>query len=478
MKLRNLFAGLLACALCWAAPPGARAQGPTPTPPADAASREPATSAPDAASAEPAHGGGLLGFFRQTAVNAYLDTYYAFNFNRPHDGLNALRAFDSRHHRFSFNAAGLVLEKKPAASSRAGFRLDLLFGPAADYLAPEEPGGVGNFKHLHQAYGSYLAPVGGGLQIDFGKFTAWSGAESDHVAENWNYSRGLLYSFAQPGYYTGGLRATYAFGPKWSLMGAVVNAADEVGGPTFELSLSLAPRDGLTLAQTYTAGPEQSGDGRGFGHLFDTVVTYDLNQRLSLLGNYDYGFDRLADGARVRWQGATAALRYAPHERFALSPRFEWYRDYDGYTTGTSQRLKELTLTGEYRVARGLLARLEYRRDWSDQPVFPTADASVYRRTQVTLAGGLVWSFERGGDEPEEEEEGGPAPEPSAGETATAALLRPRVERAARASAAAGRASAAGALRLTVPPFLFRKPAAGGGPFVARPAFTGSLFGS
>lgn len=475
MTPKNLIAGLLACALCWAAPLGARAQGPTPTPaPADAASRERAPSAPDAAPPEPARGGGLLRFFRQTAVNAYLDTYYAYNFNRPDDRLNALRAFDSRHHRFSFNAAGVVLEKTPDASSRAGFRLDLLFGPAADYLAPEEPGGVGDFKHLHQAYGSYLAPVGRGLQIDFGKFIAWSGAESDHVLENWNYSRGLLYGFAQPGYYTGGLRATYAFGPRVSLMGAVVNAADNVGGPTFELSLALAPRDGLTLAQTYTAGPEQSGDGRGFGHLFDTVVTYDINDRLSVLGNYDYGFDRLADGSRVRWQGVMAALRYAPSERFAVSPRFEWYRDYDGYTTGTPQRLKELTLTGEYKVVRGLLARLEYRRDWSDQPVFPTAAASVFKRTQVTLASGLVWSFERGGGETKEEE-GGPAPEPAAGVTTFTVLSRPRVERAERAATRRA-AAAAGAIRLTAPPFRFRQPEAGGGP-VARPAFTGSLFG-
>jgi len=40
----------------------------------------------------------------------------------------------------------------------------------------------------------------------------------------------------------------------------------------------------------------------------------------------------------------------------------------DTYRTGDN--LKEGTLTGEYKMIEGLLARLEYRRDWSNQPFF------------------------------------------------------------------------------------------------------------
>ena len=48
----------------------------------------------------------------------------------------------------------------------------------------------------------------------------------------------------------------------------------------------------------------------------------------------------------------------------------EWFKDRDGFSTGLPQDLKEVTLTGEYKMIEGLLARLEYRRDWSNQPFF------------------------------------------------------------------------------------------------------------
>ncbi|HEX7174989.1 MAG TPA: porin [Pyrinomonadaceae bacterium] len=370
----------------------------------------------------------LLRFFKSTTVNGYIDTYYAYNFNRPHDALNSLRAFDTRHNQFSLAAVGLAFEKTPDAASRVGYRLDLLFGPAADYLASAEPGGIEVYKHIHQAYGSYLAPVGSGLQLDFGKLISWSGAESDQVLENWNYSRGLLYSFASPTYHMG-LRATYSFGPKVTVMGAVVNGWNNVednnGGKTVALALTLNPTNKFSLTQNYIFGAEQPGDRRHKRHFFDTIITYDFNDRLAFLGNYDYGFDRLADGSRVRWQGVAAALRYAPAGRFAISPRVEWYADYDGFTTGAAQRLREATLTGEYRVGHGLTARLEYRRDWSDKHVFETAAPSILKRTRATLASGLIWSFDSAERKPPEPEQSPPAAPPATTTSrATASVAR------------------------------------------------------
>lgn len=403
----------LACALLWAAPVCVTAQE---------------SAVDEERRRERRRENRLLEFFRATEVDGYVDVYYSFNFNRPFDGRNALRAFDDRHRRLSLNAIGLAFEKQPDPASRLGYRLDLIFGPAADYLASGEPRRAETYRYFHQAYVSYLAPAGKGLQLDFGKMIAWSGVESDRVVENWSYTLGLV-SLGQPGYHTG-LRATYAFGPRFSLTGAVVNGWDNVeennGGKTFGLSATLGPAEGLSLTQNYTVGPEQPGDTRSLRHFFDTVVTYEIGERVSLVGNYDYGLDRLTDGSRVRWQGVMAALRYAPSRRFALSPRVEWFRDYDGFITDTPQRLKEVTLTGEYRVGRGLLARLEYRRDWSDQHVFPTADASVFRRTQTTLTSGFIWAFDTRGREAAQRDDATPEPPPATPPAVTPAAARAR----------------------------------------------------
>ena len=73
----------------------------------------------------------------------------------------------------------------------------------------------------------------------------------------------------------------------------------------------------------------------------------------------------------------------------SLSERFEYFHDNEGYSTGTAQKLKEFTATYEYKWAAGLLARAEYRGDWSDQAYFHKGDnpnPTVKSQSTVTLA--------------------------------------------------------------------------------------------
>ncbi|HEY0078287.1 MAG TPA: outer membrane beta-barrel protein [Pyrinomonadaceae bacterium] len=357
---------------------------------------KPAAHPPAAEEQKKSDAGGLYSFLKTTDVSGFIDTYYSFNFNRPSARESAARSFDQRHNQFALSVAEISFEREPREDSRFGFRLDLNFGPAADILSEAEPGDIEVYKHMQEAYGSYLAPVGRGLRLDVGKFGSWAGAEEDEAKDNWNYSRSLLYTFAQPAYHMG-LRATYKFNKQFSLTGALVNGWNNVeennDGKTFGLLVSLTPGEKLSVEQTYIFGPEQPDDTRHKRHFFDTSIFYDLDPRLSFMGNYDYGFDTLADGSRVRWQGVAAGLRYVPSKRLAFSPRLEWYRDYDGFTTGTAQRLREFTFTGEYKLAENLITRLEYRRDSSDQFFFQKSDPNLFARTQTTLTGGLIWSF-------------------------------------------------------------------------------------
>ncbi|HYJ47218.1 MAG TPA: outer membrane beta-barrel protein, partial [Pyrinomonadaceae bacterium] len=151
--------------------------------------------------------GGILDFFRKVEVSGFIDGYYSYNFNKPSGRTNVLRNFDTRNNEFALNLAEIVFEKKPdPADSRVGFRLDLDYGPATDMVHASEPGGREVYKVVQQAYGSYLAPIGTGLQVDVGKFVTMHGAEVIETKDNWNYSRGLLFAWAIP-YYHMGLRA-------------------------------------------------------------------------------------------------------------------------------------------------------------------------------------------------------------------------------------------------------------------------------
>ena len=157
----------------------------------------------------------------------------------------------------------MALEQKPTPESRLGFRTDLDFGPATEMVHAFEPGGADVFRSFEQAYLSALAPLGKGLQLDFGKFVTPAGAEVIEARDNWNYSRSLLFALAIP-YYHVGIRATYPLSDKLSLAGFFVNGwnagVDNNGGKTFGLQATVKPTSKLSLIQNFLTGPEQPDD--------------------------------------------------------------------------------------------------------------------------------------------------------------------------------------------------------------------------
>src|SRR5438309_5846076 len=189
-------------------------------------------------------------------VSGFIDGYYSYNFNKPAGRVNVLRNFDTHSNQFALNLAEIVIEKKPnPLNSRVGFRFDLDYGPATDLVHASEPGGSQVYKVIQQAYGSYLAPVGSGLQIDVGKFVTWNGAEVIETKDNWNYSRGLLFTWAIPFHHTG-MRANYTVNDRVSVGGALVNGwnntTDNNTGKTVGVFVTVKPTSALSVVGNYT----------------------------------------------------------------------------------------------------------------------------------------------------------------------------------------------------------------------------------
>ncbi|MBI4456717.1 MAG: porin [Acidobacteria bacterium] len=341
---------------------------------------------------------GFLAFFRSTELFGFVDGYYGYNFNQP-TGDALLRNFDTKHNQFSLNLAEIGLEKKPTPEQRLGFRLDLDFGPATEMVHSLEPGGLGVYRNFQQGYLSYLAPVGKGLQIDVGKFVTQHGAEVIETKDNWNYSRSLLFALAIP-YYHMGARIGYSPNDRAS-MGMFFsngwnNVVDNNERKTFGFQIVLKPNAKWSIIHNYMLGPEQAKDNDDWRHLWDTTVTYSVSPKLSLMGNYDYGMDR-SSGSRVHWQGFAGYARYQVNKVWALSPRFEWFDDPDGFTTGVRQGVKELTITSEQKINGGLLTRFEYRRDFSDQGFFQKSGDRLVK-AQSTLTFGILYAFSSKGE--------------------------------------------------------------------------------
>src|SRR3954447_23109166 len=274
----------------------------------------------------------LAGLLGPTTLSGFVDVYYGQNFNNPAGQANGLRFFDGATNQFGLNLVEMVVDKTPDPSnSRTGYHLALGFGQAMNVVNGSEPkGGLGFDQYLKEAYFSYLAPVGKGLQVDVGKFVTPFGAEVIETKDNWNYSRGLLFSYAIP-YYHFGMRAKYAFNEKYALTGFFTNGWNDVldnnSAKTYGATFAWTPSKKFSISENFMIGPEQTNINSNWRQLWDTVATISPTKRLTFMANYDYGRgDRMTGVASpVWWTGIAGYLKYALNEKNAVATRYEYF---------------------------------------------------------------------------------------------------------------------------------------------------------
>jgi hypothetical protein len=370
-----------------------------------------------------------LDFLKGNTLNFTFDGYYAYNFNHPYGRVNLLRAFDVLSNVISLNQADLIFEHAPdvAAGKRIGMRLDLQFGQATETLQgnPANEPRPEIYRNIFQAYGTYVAPVGRGLTIDFGKWGSSLGFENNYTKDQINYSRSYWFNFLP--FYHMGVRANYPVNSKLAVNYWVVNGTNQ-SEPTNAFKdqlfgLVLAPRKNVSWTVNYYLGnehpdvrqvanngplPVQPGldvvpirpapDGRL--HIMDSYVSWQKTPKLTMAIEGDYVIQRLWRSAGAGrssapsevWGGAAYA-KYQLTPRVALGGRTEYMSDRQGAFSGVSQALKETTATFDYKIADGFLMRYEWRRDFSNQPYFQTDTLVGRDRQQNTATVGLVWWF-------------------------------------------------------------------------------------
>ena len=328
-----------------------------------------------------------------TEIGALVDGYYDY-YSSKQEGDAPFRNFDTLHNQFAFSMGEFWLAKTPTPDSRVGFKFKLNFGPAmSNFIHASEPGGAA-YDHIQEAYVSYLAPAGKGVQIDAGVFVTPAGAEVIEAKDNMNYSRGLLFTNAIP-YYHSGVRATYTASDKVTVMAGLVNGWNNIvennAGKTVLGSVTFKPNAKASLVANYITGPEEKGTDDNWKNLLDIIGTYTLNDKTTVTGNFDWGRESIAGSAAV-WEGFAAYLKYQATKVISFSPRFEFYDDENGFTTKTAQKLKEVTGTIEVKATDNLLWRIEFRHDWSDMMSFKGSDGKP-TDNMTSIGFGFLYSF-------------------------------------------------------------------------------------
>lgn len=370
-----------------------------------------------------------LDFLRGTTISGTVDGYYGYNFNHPIGRVNLLRAYDVSSNSFSLNQAVISVERAPDvdAGRRFGMRMDLMYGQATETVqgnAANEPRPQ-VYRPLWQVYGTYVAPIGNGLTLDFGKFAGSLGYETNFTKDNFNYSRAYFFNYLP--FYHFGLRAKYPVNDKLAVMYHLMNGTQQsedfnrfksqhvaaILTPTKRVAWQVnyyfgrEQRDvAPQLNPTFASLPTQPGlstnvivpEPRGRFHALDSYATWLVTDKLTLAAEADYVINRIQEfSAPSRVTGGAAYARYQFTPKFAMAGRAEYLSDRGGLFSGVTQALKETTFTADYKLAEGLLMRGEWRRDFSNRPFFLTSVPGALKKDQNTATLGLVWWFGKEG---------------------------------------------------------------------------------
>jgi hypothetical protein len=341
-------------------------------------------------------------WWQQIDFGAILEGYYQYNFNEPADRVNLLRAYDTRANTFSLQQVALVADAAPdvAAGRRFGLRVDFQFGQATDTVqgSPANEPRSDVYRNIWQAFGTYVFPVGRGLQVDFGKFASNLGYETNYAKDDQAFSRAYLFNFLP--FYHSGVRASLPLSDKFTVMYMLTNGIQQTEDfndfKSQHVTVVLKPTSKVTATAGYFFGAEQRDVGAPDGPdgrftVLDAYVTYTPIAALALGLDVNHTTNELRqadDGLALDGLGVYARYQVTP--AFAAGVRYE-HLDDEGLFGGVDQRLQEITLTGEYKLADGFIVRGEFRRDWSDVGFFPAPTADELRRHQNTILAGLIW---------------------------------------------------------------------------------------
>jgi len=394
-RILQLMAG---AAMATAVFAGAQDPAPAATP---AAAQAPATPAPAAAPAAPTWSVGPMD------ISGLIDGYYSYNFNTPsavnNGQANDLYNFNDKTDQFNLSEARLTLNHDP---DPVGAHVDFVYGRVNQFInaASANTTSADQLTYIEQAFVSMKPAKAKGFEMDFGKFVTSAGAEVIEAKDNWNYSRSILFGWAIP-YWHFGLRTSMPVSKSETLGVQVVNGWNNIskanGGATIGVTSAWVKPKASWFINWY-GGPENALTTNGYRNLFDSTLLLTPSSKFNAYLNYDYGQNRDAivttgsstfgDKNLNHWQGFAGAAHVQASGAQAISGRFEYFTDPQGFETGTSQHLYEFTGTYEYKWAAGLLTRVEYRRDWSDANFFHKNDSTLVK-SQDTVTASFIAFF-------------------------------------------------------------------------------------
>jgi len=333
------------------------------------------------------------------SYGAFVDSYYAYDFNRPANLDRSYTTQAARHNEFNVNLA--FVEAK-VSGPRVRGRLALQAGTSVQSNYSGEPtvgsvSGPSLSRFIQEAVAGFrITPD---LWVDGGIFLSHIGMESFISRDNLTYTRSLSAEYTP--YYESGARLTWQANPNLTGTFVVVNGwqnisennNDKAVGARLDLSTSPA----TTFSFYDFLGKENSTQNL---RIFNGVgVKTTAIPGLTLQGNVDYGLQDKDGGGRSNWYSAGVIGKIQPSPTIGMSGRVETFHDPDQViiVTGTDAGFKGTTASLGLDVqplgSTRAMWRNEVRGSWASASVFPERDAPGFSQHNYVVVTSLAVTF-------------------------------------------------------------------------------------
>ncbi|SES30112.1 porin [Pedobacter rhizosphaerae] len=306
-----------------------------------------------------------------------VDTYFKYDFAKQP---NITTSFASDHNSVSLGMIDLVLKKKTGKASFVG---EISFGPRGQTQSIPDEAANGSSFHIQNLYVNY--DFTDQFSMTAGYMGTFIGYEVISPVGNFNYSTSYL--FTSGPFQNAGIKATYKFSDKVSLMAGLFNdwnvysasrGVSSIGG-----QLMVSPVEGWTAYLNVLSGLS----GYGYGTIEDLTTSYQITDKFKLgLNAANYDVDNDGGG----YAGVALYPQYAVADAITLGLRGEYFKTKDvGTTAGTA--FTSVTLTANIKSG-GLTFIPEVRLDHNkDLPFVKSNGMSVPNAGQFSLA--AVYAF-------------------------------------------------------------------------------------
>jgi hypothetical protein len=339
---------------------------------------------------------------RTRTVGGFVDTYYAWDTDRPREFDRAFTTQPARHAEANVNLA--FVETKWTGPHYRG-RLALQWGTSvqSNYAAEPKIGTVSGpsvSQFIQEATVGYrLAPS---LWLDGGIFFAHVGYEGWISRDNISYTRSFVADFSP--YYESGAKLTWTASPRLTatvvLINGWQNVSAENSSPATGMRLDYTPVPKLTL--TYDdfigdAAPDTESTRLRIYH--DIVAQYNPTSRWQLAAMYSLGTQSRSTPTLgvASWWGITTFAKYHATPKVAIVGRVERYSDPSQVivVTGTpsSFQTSSASLGLDVALQSAVLWRTEMRGFRSRSAVWPLHTAGALSRNDGLVVTSLAVTF-------------------------------------------------------------------------------------